>query len=499
MPTSPFDPTTSARVPAVGGCTIDEPVDVAVIGAGPAGLAAAVTLADAGCTIAVLDLADRVGGQYYRHAPEEMRAGKPGAYHHKWSVFVDLRDRFDAYVRSGRVAHLARHAVWSVDGTAVFTVRALEGERDRVGRTSYARALIIATGAHDRHVPFPGWTLPGVMAVGGVQSLLKGNLVAAGRRVVVAGTGPFLLSAAAGLLDAGVDVVAVAEANAPWQYLLYPRALAGAYSKLPEALGYGARLVRRHVPYLLRHAVTRVHGTGRLNAVTISRIDDRWRPVSGTERRLDCDTLAVGFGFTPQLELLLALGCTPTVGVDGSLAALVDEDQRTSADGVFAAGESTGVGGADLALVEGRLAGAAAARHVGRRSPLGERETHRLRVQRRRLRRFADAMHLVHPIHNGWTEWVDDTTLVCRCEEVSVSVIRGAVADLGAADPRTLKLLVRSGMGWCQGRICGPAIAALTAELAGRAVTQQDLESVAHRPLGQPVPLGVLAALCEEA
>jgi D-hydroxyproline dehydrogenase subunit alpha len=470
----------------------DQIADLAVVGAGPAGLAAAVTAADAGCTVVVLDQAERVGGQYYRHAVDQVGPVNPGT-HRNWGRFVRLRDRFEAHVRAGRVEHLAEHAVWSVDRAGTFVVRATAGERERLRSEVHARTLLLATGAYDRQIPFPGWTLPGVMTAGGVQALLKGSHVAAGRRVVVAGTGPFLLSVADGLLRAGVGVAAVVEANVPWGYARQLAAVAGAYEKVPEALSYGARLARHRVPYLVGHAVTDAHGAGRLQSVTVSKIDRGWSPAPADGRRIDCDTLALGYGFVPQIDLLLSLTCACELGADGSLSTVVDHDQRTSAGGVYAAGETAGVAGSDVAQLEGTLAGAAVARDLGARCALDETELRRLRARRDRLRRFAHVMNEVHRVRDGWMAWLDDATLVCRCEEVPHARIREAVSGLGATSPRVVKLLARPGMGWCQGRICALPTAAITADLLGRAVTRQDLDGLVGRTIAQPVPLSVLA------
>jgi NADPH-dependent 2,4-dienoyl-CoA reductase/sulfur reductase-like enzyme len=466
-----------------------ESVDLAVVGAGPAGLAAAVTVADAGRTVAVLDLGERVGGQYYRNGSDETTA------HHNWGRFERLRRRFETHVRAGRIEHLSEHAVWSIDRRESFVVRATAGERERNPREVQAHTIVVAAGAYDRQLPFPGWTLPGVMTAGGVQALLKGSRVAAGRRLVVAGTGPFLLSVADGLLGAGVDVAAVVEANSPLGYAGRPRAVAGGYEKIPEVLGYGARLARHRVPYLVRHAVTAAHGDGRVESVTISRIDHQWSRVQGSERSIRCDALAVGYGFVPQLDLPLALGCACRLGPDGTLAITVDADGRTSVPGVYAAGETAGVGAADVAEIEGGLAGAAVVGELTGSAGLDVRVTRRMRTRRSRLRRFALAMNAVHPVRDGWTGWLQDATVVCRCEEVPQARIREAVAEFGATSPRTVKLLSRPGMGWCQGRICAIPTATIAAELLGRRVTQRDLEDVVRLTIAQPVPLAVLAGV----
>ncbi len=471
---------------------------VAVVGAGPAGLAAAVAAADAGVTVAVLDLGDRIGGQYYRHSAAQAEATDDGPFHHGWHSFRTLRERFRGHVAAGRVVHLARHAVWSIQpGSGRVTLCAVEGERERLPRAVHARAVIIATGAYDRHVPFPGWTLTGVMAGGGAQALLKGSGVAPGRRAVVAGTGPFLFPVADGLLAAGVQVAEIVEANSPWGMARFPGALPGAMTKLPEALGYCNRLSRHRVPYRMRHAVVAAHGGARLEAVTVARVDADWKIVPGSQRRIGCDLLTVGYGFSPQVELGIAAGCDAALGADGSLVIATDGDGRTSCPGVYAAGETTGVGGADLAIAEGLLCGEVVAADLGSRPAIDQaaRRRLRLRLRGRALRKFAEALHRTYPVRDGWMDWLDGDTLVCRCEEVSYASVRSALVDLGAGDVRTVRLLARPGMGWCQGRMCGSIVAGIAASHAGRSVAAGDLTATSRRVIGTPVPLGHLAAL----
>jgi thioredoxin reductase len=458
-----------------------ERCEVAVVGAGPAGLTAAVTAADAGCTVQVLDLAERPGGQYWRWGP----ATADGRFHHGWAAFTALRDRFAAHQATGRIVYRPGHAVFQVEAPGEneswFGVHAVAGDRERAYAGVRARAVVVATGAYDLQLPIPGWTLPGVMAAGAAQALLKSSAVAAGRRVVVAGTGPFLLPVAAGLAQAGARVVAVAEAGQPLDYLRHPAART-LYRKLPEAAGYLAGLARHRVPVLRRHAVIAAAGDGRLESVTLARLDRDWRPVPGSERTLAADVLAAGYGFVPQVELLGEAGAR----LSGP-AAVAGADQQTTVPGLFAAGETTGVGGSDLARAEGEIAGRAAARSAGRPVAPPRRAVVR---ERAALRQFAAVMQAVHAVRPGWAGWPADDTVVCRCEEVTLGRMRAA-ASLGADDARSIKLLARPGMGWCQGRICGPPVASLLAAGA-------DLPAEApSRPLAQPVPLSVLAQLAD--
>jgi NADPH-dependent 2,4-dienoyl-CoA reductase/sulfur reductase-like enzyme len=456
--------------------------DIAVLGAGPAGLAASAQAARAGARTALVDSGTRVGGQYWRH-----REGDSGAGHRHWSVLRSLRDA----VRSlDRLDFLAGHTVWYVERSPDgFTVHATIGHQTPEIR---CRTLIVATGGYDRQLPFPGWTLPGVYTVGGAQALLKGHGVTVGRRIAIAGTGPFLLAVASGLARAGVEVIGVFEAGSPAGFGRHPAAVAGNLDKLVEGAGYLGALLRKRIPYRTRTTVVAAHGDGRVTAVTVARLDADWRVLPGTAQQLGCDAVAVGYGFTPQLEIPLQLGCATRVDADGSLVADVDDQQRGSVHGVYLAGEVCGVGGAPLSLVEGELAGRHAA-HTSVGVRLDRAAVARLLRRRSALRAFAVALHATYPVGPGWTSWLAEDTQICRCEEVPVSEIRRSIVDLGATDARTVKLLVRPGMGLCQGRVCGYATACLASELCGRVPSAEDLRGLAARPIAQPMTLGRLA------
>ncbi|NHI15660.1 FAD-dependent oxidoreductase [Microbacterium sp. CBS5P-1] len=479
-------------------------VDLAVVGAGPAGLTAAVTAADLGLSVALIDAAEQTGGQYWRHPDERHRAAfaRPESTgHHHWHRYTDLRDRLQRAVRAGSVRHVAGRQVWRAAaegaGFALHTTPSVGRDAVPVAeRTVRARRVVLATGAYDRQLPVPGWTLPGVMAAGGVQALLKANQVAAGRRAVVAGTGPFLLSVAAGLAEAGVDVVAVCDANALSRWARTPLRALQEPGKLLEGVGYAAQFVRSRVPLYTRTVVTEVRGEGRASAVTLQKVDGRGNPRPGTAREVEADLVAFGWGFTPQLELAVGLGLGTRVDVDASLVVEVDQAQRTTLDGVYAAGEATGIGGAVQSCAEGALAARAAAADAGR-DALG-RDARRLRRRIARGRRFAVGMHRASPVPEAWSRWLTPDTLVCRCEEVTAAEATDTVGCLGADDARDVRVTARPGMGWCQGRVCGFALAGLVAAETGQAPTAADLDTLAKRPLGVPVRLGDIAALAED-
>lgn len=428
---------------------------VLVLGGGPAGLAAACSALEAGAEVVLVDEAERLGGQFWRH-----REGLTDArLQHGWREFTRLRNELAKDVASGRAEVLSGAAVWRVEADERVRLRLLRGPTDapaRASRVIEGDALVLATGAYDRALPVPGWTLPGVTTAGAAQALAKRDGVTVGRRTVVAGAGPFLLPVAQSLLLAGSAVPEVLEASAlpriasgwsarPWELL-------GSPGKALELGGYAAALTRGRVRYRPGHGVVRVHGDTRVEGVTTARLDADWQPVPGTEREIDCDAVALGHGFTPRLEAALQAGALVRGGF-----VVVDADQRTSRDGVFAAGEITGIGGSDLARAEGELAGCAAA---------GAPEE-RLATARRRVRRlsgFVRRIERAHGIRPGWQSWIESSTIICRCESVSAGDIRA----LAGESERARRLATRAGLGACQGRTCGEAVAALIDAGGGR-------------------------------
>ncbi|MFE5671959.1 FAD-dependent oxidoreductase [Agromyces sp. NPDC056523] len=441
---------------------------VVVLGAGPAGLAAAQAALAHGAEVTVLDEGERPGGQFWRHHD----GLTDPRMQHQWARFERLRGalhRADVHTQA---------SVWHVESDHGLRVHALVGPADsagRMGHTIEGDALVIATGAHDRALPVPGWTLPGVITAGAAQALAKRDGVAPGRRTVVAGAGPFLLPVAASIGLAGGTVAEVVEAvgsaaiargwgRAPWQ-------LAGAVGKAGELAEYVGDLARHRTPYRFGSAVTRIHGEHAVEAVTVQRIDAEWRPIPGTERVVDCDSVALGHGFTPRLEAAIQAGCA----ISADRFVEVDERQATTVPGVYAAGEVTGIAGADAALAEGAVAGFAAAGGA-----LDDLRLRRILTARRRMHVFAERL-ATHAIRPGWTAWLDDDTIVCRCE----SVTRARIAEYADASSRGMRLATRAGLGACQGRTCGRSVEALVA-----ASVDYD-----HRPVLSSIRIGELAGL----
>jgi len=389
--------------------------DVLVVGGGPAGIAAATRAAQDGRRVVVLDESPNVGGQIWRHRSPT-------------TLETEARRRLERLRRTRAEVHNGVAVVDAMLGpTAGITVVAerLTGEALVVP----ARAIVLATGARERFVPFPGWTLPGVFGIGGAQALLKQGLSFAGTRVVIAGTGPLLLPVAASLASARARVRLVAE-QAPFARVRdFGVSLLAHPDTLVQAVMY--RLGFMLTPYAFGTWVVAAGGTDRLTHVVVT--DGR------SERRVDCDVLCTGYGLVPNVELARLLGCAVAGGTVS-----VGDRQETTVGAVFAAGEATGVGGVALALVEGEIAGAAAAGATRIDTALLRR--------RAALREMAQRMERTFALRSELRRIPRDDTIVCRCEDVR------ATSCAGLGDARQAKLYTRAGMGACQGRVCGPAL-----------------------------------------
>ena len=464
-------------------------IEVVVIGAGPAGLSAAAAAREAGASVRLLDSSDATGGQYWRHLPESRPAEDERALHHDWDDYLRLREvlESDPGVRIDLGAH-----VWAIEQTDDgVRVDILHGPPDGTHRTSerlLPERLVLATGAHDRALPVPGWTLPGVFTAGAAQALAKGERVAIGRRVVVAGTGPFLLPASTSLSQVGADVVCVIEAasgrHLARSWARRPWELTGVGAKVGELARYGWHHLRHRVPFRTGRAVVEIHGEHRVEAVTIARLDAAWRPVPGTEERIACDAVSLGHGFVPRLELAIAAGCR--LGPDRFVT--VDESQATSVEHVHAAGELTGIGGADLARAEGRIAG-----WVAGGGSLDAAAIARARRRRDTYRAFARRLDQATAIGADWADWLTPSTIVCRCEEVDLALLEQVADATAPTSLRSLKLTTRAGLGACQGRICGRNVECLVKDRL--AEVPEGSPGTDRRPVAIPVRLGELAAL----
>lgn len=385
--------------------------DVVVVGAGPAGIAAASRAAESGASTLIVDQGIRPGGQIWRHTRRSQlpRAGR------RW---IERLERSGARVLCGA-------AVVQADRGGDLTLQHRDGRDVSVAGAT----TILATGARERFLPFPGWTLPGVVGVGGAQALLKGGAEMRGARVVMAGSGPLLLPVAAALSAAGARVTLVAEQASRGTVLGFAAGLWRHPEKLVQAAAYRARF--RSARYVPGAWVLEADGGDRLREVVVTDGRSSWR--------LECDLLCTGYGLVPSVELAQHLGCETRSG-----SVLIDAWQRTSAANVFCAGEPTGINGVDAALIEGEVAGLSAAGF--------ETDAERLFARRDRQVAFGKRLAGAFALREELRSLPAPETVVCRCEDVRFGALRPAWSG------RQAKLYTRVGMGPCQGRVCGPAL-----------------------------------------
>ena len=393
--------------------------DLVVVGAGPAGLSAALAAGRHGATVCLVEGSPEPGGQVWRKDLRSARAGVPPRLLDALAALssVTLRNQTRVLGPAGGTA------LWVDSG----------GRSQRLGY----RRLVLATGARELLLPFPGWTLPGVTGAGGLQALIKGGVPVAGQRVVVAGSGPLLWAAAASARRAGASVVALLEAAPPARLARFALGLAARPRKLAQALGLRAALALS--PLYAGACLEGAGGSGRVQYVEFTR--------RGRRLRLDCERLACGFGLVANHELGAALGCALLPRAAGELAIAVDESQQSSIPGVYACGECAGSRGAELAAVEGTIAGLGA---VGRFDPRGPQAR-----ARRRWAAFAAAVERDFRFEREPALHRARDELLCRCEDVALAAV------LDCASWQQAKMLHRCGMGDCQGRVCATAARAL--------------------------------------
>lgn len=452
-----------------------------VIGGGPGGMAAATEAARAGLACTLIDEAPRLGGQIYRQPPGGDSGHTGGRGSQMRAELAEFTDRVEVLSATSVLGLWPGHRVLlSSDGAA--------GEIQ-------ADQVVVAAGAYERPVPFPGWTLPGVMAAAGLQALIRTTGVKAGRRALVAGTGPVIANVARRLLDVGVEVVAVLEAGrAPWSTGALLEPWAGSEMAKEAAESWGV-LERAGVSLVENHAVFAAHGSLEVSSATYGPLTaDEWRPRRDGSRTVEVDLVVIGYGFVPNSELTELAGCRHVPYLDGWVPER-SATMATSVDGLYAVGDCASSSGALVAEEEGRIAGISAAEHCGLLSPA---EAGRRRAgPADRLRTLAPVVHALEELTRprpGLGELAQADTLLCRCEEVSLSEVDDAIAN-GARDLQAVKLFTRLGMGPCQGRNCAPSTARHISMATGCSAAA--VGRINPRPPLRPVTLGALAGMEE--
>jgi thioredoxin reductase len=470
----------------MGGGGVKDP-ELIIIGAGPGGIAAAVEAARAGVTVKILDENPKPGGRIYGQLNDGFKLINPRFLGPDFEKGQELLAEFHNFRE--KIDH--RHDAL-VFGT--FENREMAFHQAGKGERLRFHKLVVATGAYDRPVPFPGWTLPGVLTAGGAQTLVKMQRVLPGKNILFAGTGPLQLVVANQVMDGGGKVEAILEAGEINNWLKLLKGFSRNWGLLTDGLKYMRAIRKAGVPLLRKHIILEARGDHQVEEAVIAEVDKDWRAIENTRRILKVDTICLGYGLVPSVELTRLVGCQHRYAPDlGGWIPQRDEDMQTSVPGVFAVGDGAGVAGSAMAMLEGRIAGISVARSLGYISS-EEARSHKKPYlnDMKRIGRLRDALDQISYPRPGLFELAHDDTIICRCEELTLGDIKNAIGT-GTVEMNELKRLTRMGMGRCQGRMCAPAVQEIIARQTQTPAAE--IKYLNQRPPIKLVPINVLESL----
>ena len=463
--------------------------ELAVIGAGPAGIEAAISACEAGVKTILIDQFPQAGGQYYKPLPA---AYKPVRKTGTEKEGDELANRL-AKLPITQLFNALTWGIFKEENGEGFQVTLYGGDAPS---QIHALRLVLANGAYDTPVAFPGWTLPGVITSGAALILLKNQRVAPFRRALVTGTGPLLLSAAAHLIEAGVNVIGVCEANRPKpKAILYGVTLIREWERLMEGAKYLSSLYRGKAAYKMGWTIVAARGKDQVEEAVIARVDDKGVPIPGTEQTLSVDTVVCGYGLTPNTSLARMIGCKLEYHPKkGGWVPWRDETLQTSVAGIYIAGDCAGICGAENARLEGRITGCGVACESGHiRKQEMDRIFEQIKAKLGQQRRFGQMLGEFFSPMPGLISLAHDETNLCRCEEISLGEVKAAVAA-GARTIGEVKMITRAGMGNCQGRMCERSVAgAIVQELVREQITPESVGTYSIRVPLYPLPIGFFA------
>jgi len=454
--------------------------DVVVVGSGIAGIAAAGKMADSHLRTLLLDENPHTGGQILRSLPKTMKAG--------------VTPRFDPWIKVGQAImdHLKDKKITLMNQAKVLGIDDERGLliEEKGGKTAEVkpRAILFATGARERFLPFKGWTLPGVFSTGAVQILMKSAGVLPAGEILIGGAGLFLFTVAYEFERNRGRVLAVLEQGSVLRKMPSLNLLFSHIPKFAEGSRYVGRLILSRVP--VRHGTTIVEARGEkiLQEVVTARVDRHGLLIQGSEKAYTTPALAVGYGFVPNIELPQVAGCGLTYdGALGGWIVKVTNDLETTKENIFAAGEITGIGGARKSLIEGYISATSILQKLGK--GVEKPSLSRLKEERRKHLCFGRYFNALYKVPDHAVASIADEAVVCRCEDLTMGDIRKAISE-GHDTPGAIKRALRVGMGNCQGRTCGPMlhdILSLYARKPGR-----EIPPFSVRTPVKPVPMSTL-------
>ncbi len=461
-------------------------VNVVIVGSGLAGLTAANILSDSNLSILLIDENIHIGGQLLRKVPEKL--GEYSAYRPDRVKKVGLK--FIESLQKKRIKIINKAIVIGIyPGNKIL----VEVDEKEVMSVHYD-VILFATGARERFIPFKGWTLPGVYSTGLVQVLMKSSGVLAAGEILIGGAGLFLLAVAYEVLKNKGRVTAVLEQTPMLSKIKLLSQFFHQFSKFTEGAKFLSRIYFSQVPVKYRTKILEARGRQALEEVVTARLDQEGEVIPGSEKIYRTQALAVGYGFIANIELPQLAGCELEFSeAKGGWVVKVGHSLETSVKNIFAAGEVTGIGGGLKSIDEGRIATLSI---LNRFEKIGEVEYFSrlkpLARQRKHHLKFAEYFNLLYNVPDHGLLTIPDDTIVCRCEDVKMGDIKKAVKN-GYNTPVSLKVAVRTGMGNCQGRICGANIYSIISALTNE--SPEEVGRFTVRPPIKPVTIGALSEL----
>jgi NADPH-dependent 2,4-dienoyl-CoA reductase/sulfur reductase-like enzyme len=461
--------------------------DFVIVGGGPGGVAAAIEAAKAGVNVTLLDENERLGGQSFRQFQKGFKVADPEGLGPDYEEGQDLLQQFNSM--QGKIRYLNNTLVWGI-----FKDHTVALAHNGASSSLSFKRLLVATGAYDRPVPFPGWTLPGVFTAGGAQKFVKSERVLPGENILLAGTGPLQLALAYQILEAGGKIEAILEAGNFSKYWLQGLiGIWGNWDFLKEGLKYVRRIQKAAVPLLRGHIILEAHGDRQVEEAVIAKVDKNWRPKPNTARTVKVDAICLGYGLVPSTEITMLAECEH--GYDlrlGGSIPLRKANMETTVPGIYAVGDGAGVAGRKAAIEEGCIVGISVASSLGYISGATARE--QIKPHQKRLNKISRFRKILDDIslpRRGLYELAKDDTVICRCEEVTFKQLKEALVD-NTIQINDFKRMTRMGMGSCEGRMCGPSVSEMMRHRLNASV--EDVGCLRPRPSIKPVALGVLAA-----
>ena len=446
------------------------PADVVIIGGGPAGIAAATAAARHGASVVLIEETVKLGGKVLSHAGDRFSGIRAEAIETRvrrrlFHAFEQFSDRITVYTGT---------QVWHIDDRKEVYLQQVTGSGAHSPSSVRGRALVIAAGALERMIPFPGWTLPGVYAAGGLNALVRKGVLP-GKRFLVAGTGPLQLALAHHLAKKKVHVAVISPLSVTRSIPHVKDLLSGiGIFKSLSLVNYLVTLQRQRIRIYTSSTLVEASGRNQLEQAVIARADASGRPLPEPRRIISVDAIGVGYGLIPATELTRLCGCRHDYDVRAKYwRTWCSSHQETSVSGVFVAGDGSAIRGYAAAIEEGRVAGIAACAHVGFVSRTKADALIRpFEGRLKRMNRFGRALDALSLPGPGMIPAIPDHTPICRCEEVTMADVRSAVAN-GAVDINDLKRRTRIGMGHCQGRFCGQIVYDLMVHVSGKPMVRE--------------------------